>query len=908
MEALGSPPDAPPREIGFGLATRVAAVLLVALAISIDVVLLVASGLRQVDRELEQITEQQVPILLKVDALLREAQRLVSLAPELVTARDALTYNALSGQVDASDRRTDEILTTLAQAPALPASELGDLGERSAALTERLRELLAVIDRRIRLEQQRRVLRQRLQLIADRLLQASAQTSAQASIGDGDGCLLRWQAALGQLVAELLGLGTEQARSQLDDAFARFGRTAKRLTAEGPCAQDLLGQSMPFGAKAMPFDASAMQAELIAYGQADGLFRLERERLALRDQLDNGLRNARWHGEALLEQTERLFTETRSRVREQGRETRALLRKRLLLLTLTPLVLLAITIGVYWYLSRALLRPIRGLREALRTAFRGGTPRFPSAHRDEVGAIIDACRETLQALAARERELHAAIADAERASRAKGTFLTHMSHELRTPLNAILGFAELLHGRLADRTSNGTDRDAKPSEWCATILRSGHHLRRLIEDSLDLGAIEAGRVQIAPTAVDLPALLDEIAGSLGPRAREQGLTFKLTLADDLPRHLRLDPHRLRQVLLNLVGNAIKYTESGVVHLHAETLSDTSGEAWLRLCVEDTGPGIPAHARDRLFLPFEQLHPGQPGSGLGLAITRELVELMGGRIRLDSHEGRGSTFSVDLPAIAVRRLAPPASSVPAVTGYVGQRRRLLVVDDSASNRIVLAERLIAIGFRVDQAADPEIAAAHAVGNPPDLVLMDLAMPNWCGYAGAYAVRTACARSDLPVVIVSATPLQPADARALGFETALLKPVRTPELLDAIKASLGLQWITDPEPSDEMIATNDNMATDDRATQKKTQMTTPPSNHGADPRTKRTPDTTMLLAPIRIEIDAALDLAADGHKDSLADWCGALVDGQPELAPFADQARAYLAADDLVGLRTWLAQWR
>jgi len=897
MDASRSAPDAAPRRIGFGLATRVAAVLLVALAVSIDVPLLVASGLRQVDRNLEQITEHQVPTLLQVGALLGEAQRLVSLAPELVTARDVLTYDALGGQVDAIEQRTREILTRLAEAPALPASELSDLRGRSTALTERLRELLAVIDRRILLEQRRRVLRERLHLVANRLQQASAEASAT----NGDGCLLRWQTALGQLVAELLALDANQVPSQLDDAVARFELIGRRFRAEGVCVQALLP-------KAMPFDANAMQAEIIALGQDGGLFTLERERVALREQLDNGLRGARWHGEALLGQAERLFAETRSRIGEQGRETRALLSKRLLLLTLTPLVLLATTIGVYWYLSRALLRPIQGLREALRTAFRGGTPRFPPAGRDEVGAIIDASRETLQALAARERELHAAIAHAERASHAKSTFLTHMSHELRTPLNAILGFAELLHGRLAARTSNGADGDGKPREWCATILRGGHHLRRLIEDSLDLGAIEAGRMQIAPTDVDLPALIGEIAGSLSPRAREKGLTFELILSDDLPRQLRLDPHRLRQVLLNLVGNAVKYTETGTVRLQAETLPDASGAARLHLCVEDTGPGIPAHARDRLFLPFEQLHPGQPGSGLGLAITRELVELMDGRIKLDSHEGRGSTFSVELPAVATRRTARPASSMPGVTGYGGQRRRLLVVDDIASNRALLAEQLEAIGFRVDQAADPETAATQAVSNPPDLVLMDMAMPNWCGYAGAYAVRTACARADLPVVIVSATPLQPADARALGFETALIKPVQTPELLDVIKASLGLQWITDREPSGELVAADDDMATDDSATQKKTQMTTPPKNHDADLRTTRTPDTTMLLAPIRIEIDAALDLAADGQKDTLADWCGALVDGQPELAPFADQARAFLAADDLSGLRAWLAQWR
>jgi signal transduction histidine kinase/DNA-binding NarL/FixJ family response regulator len=884
MDAERSTTDTGARRPGIGLAARVAAVLLLALAVSIDVLWLVAAGLRQVDGELQQITEQQVPTLLQVEALLREAQRLVAVAPEAVTARDALTYDALRGQVDAIARRADGILATLAAAPALPAADLAALRRRTDALVERLRDLLAVVDRLGALDHRRLVLRERLYLVAERLWRAGAAADGGADAG----CLLRWQAALSQLVAALLALGDSQIQAQLDAAAARFGQAAQALALEGACTLARLPAEMPF-------DAPAMQAEILGLGADGGLFTLERERLRLRDRIDDRLASARFHGEALLGQTERLFAETRARMHAQGRTTRELLRRRLLLLILTPIVLLAVTLGVYWYLSRALLRPIGELREALRVAATGGMPRFPSAGNDEVGAIIDASRETLRALNTRERQLQAAMATAERASRAKSTFLAHMSHELRTPLNAVLGFAELLHGRLP---AAGEQR-----EWSASILRGGRHLKRLIDDSLDLAAIEAGRMQIVPADVDLPALLEEIAASLGPPAREKGLGFALLLAEDLPRSLRLDPLRLRQILLNLVGNAIKYTERGAVRLHAETRHDAGGSPRLRLCVEDTGPGIPARAQERLFRPYEQLRPGQPGSGLGLAITRELVTLMGGTIHLASREGRGAAFSVELPAVESRGAAVGPAPAVVVTGYRGPRRRLLVVDDIASNREVIANSLAGLGFQVHQAPEPETAAALAARHLPDLVLMDLAMPDWCGYAGAYAVRVAAGRSDLPVIVVSATPLSDDDARALGFVAALMKPVDTPALVAAIGEVLGLEWARSPPLS------SDPSAADAGARGQPDRPAQTPAQPGlaAAARATPTPAEAMLHVPIRIELEAALELAAEERLDDLNDWCDALADGEPELAPFAARVRAYIAAADLPALRQWLSRW-
>lgn len=641
--------------------------LLLALAVSIDVLWLVASGLRQVDRELRQITEQQVPTVLQVQALLREAQRLAAIAPEAVTAREALTYNALGEQVDQIARRADSILGSLAAAPVLPPAELAALRRRTDALVERLRDLLAVAEHRILLERQRLILRERLQLVARRLQRAGAA----AADGAGGGCLSRWQAALSQVVAELLALGDSQVSARADAAAARVEQAGRTLTTEGDCA-------LARRPATLPFDARAMQAEILALGADDGLFTLERERLRLRDELDDRLSSARHHGEVLLVQTERLFAETRARMAAQGRATRELLRRRLLLLTLTPLALLAVTLGVYWYLSRALLRPIRGLCEALRFAATGGMPRFPAAGNDEVGAIIDASRETLQALN----------------------------------------------------------------------------------------------------------------------------------------------------------------------------------------------------------------------------TRELVALMGGTIHLSSREGRGATFSVELPAVESRRVTVGPASAVAVTGYLGPRPRLLVVDDVPSNREVIANVLAGLGFQIHQAPEPGTAAVLAARHPPDLVLMDLAMPDWCGYAGAHAVRVATGRPDLPVVVVSATPLSRADARTLGFITALMKPVETRALLKVVGTVLGLEWMPAPEPPSDA---------DHRPPPPGAPSTSAPTGLVEAVSTTSMTDDAILHVPIRIELEAALELADEERLDDLHEWCDALAEGEPDLARFAARARGYLAAGDLAGLRAWLRRW-
>jgi CheY-like chemotaxis protein len=225
-------------------------------------------------------------------------------------------------------------------------------------------------------------------------------------------------------------------------------------------------------------------------------------------------------------------------------------------------------------------------------------------------------------------------------------------------------------------------------------------------------------------------------------AAEQGLGYRSEIADGLPARVQTDERRLRQMLHNLLDNAVKYTDAGEVILRAGPLPGARPGVWVE--VEDTGRGIPESECERLFRPFEQLHPGQPGSGLGLAICQEIAKLLDGRLTLDSAPGRGSRFRFELPL----RPAPPGAVHPApcadVVGYRGARRRVLVVDDDPANRALLSALLDRLGFIVDTAEGVGAAVSSARSRPPDLVLTDMLMPDASGYACAWALREATGR--------------------------------------------------------------------------------------------------------------------------------------------------------------------
>lgn len=389
------------------------------------------------------------------------------------------------------------------------------------------------------------------------------------------------------------------------------------------------------------------------------------------------------------------------------------------------------------------------------------------------------------------RELLIAKAAAEGASQAKSRFLANMSHELRTPLNAILGYAQLL--------TRDKALDPRHIHAAHTIHDSGAHLLTLITDILDLSKIEAGKFELCSGSIDLRVFLKGICSIIAVRTQEKALEFTCDLAEDLPDFVLADEKRLRQVLLNLLGNAVKFTDRGSVTLTVGVPQKRTGSVQLSFSVRDTGVGMSAEQLPAIFQPFEQVGATQRrsgGTGLGLSISRQLVEMMGGQVQVESTPGKGSLFwfAIDLPLGHVRTgsLANPAECA----GYEGPRRRVLVVDDITANRAVLSAMLAELGFVVEEAVDGISGIEAAVKHRPDLVMMDIRMPAMDGLDAIAILRDHVDLHDVPIIAVSSgvTPADQARARAAGAMSFLPKPLDRGEMICLVGDALELTWVS------------------------------------------------------------------------------------------------------------------
>jgi signal transduction histidine kinase/CheY-like chemotaxis protein len=469
------------------------------------------------------------------------------------------------------------------------------------------------------------------------------------------------------------------------------------------------------------------------------------------------------------------------RVESRLESERAALRRSRVLLIGAGLIALAGALGASLVLSRGLVAAMRDLLGAAERIGQGDlTVRLAIEREDEVGEVARAVNEMAEKLEANASDLHAqhvalieAKDRAEEASRAKTDFLANVSHEIRTPMTAVLGYTDLLLAGAGD--------DTEREVWAAAVRRNGAQLLDLIDGILDVSRLESDRLEVQRRSCKLRELVEPVAATARAEADEKGLAFGFEIADGCAQAIDTDPVRLRQILANLLRNAVKFTSAGSVELRVSPARDSGTR--LVFEVADSGVGIPAKDLERIFAPFGQVDASHTrrfgGAGLGLAISRRLAKLLGGTLGVSSEPGRGSTFRLEIEAPAVA----PASADPPT-----RRARVLLAEDGTDNQRLIRALLrpradVALVENGAQALAQALAALDA-GEPYDLVLMDMQMPVMDGYEATLRLRES--GYTAPIVALTAHAMSGDRERCLaaGCDEYLTKPIDRARLLDCL----------------------------------------------------------------------------------------------------------------------------